>query len=300
MKKISIILSIVFALSIMQMFSVSSYAANKEPIKYNITFETLAKSEEAKEFNKKKNKKVFLDFLNKQAEWTITATGDDTYDYLTLEDLDFTDNTKVKGLKHHGLYTDRRAYADFDHVMSCLEDKGCSWVVVIKKDDTRYTFGIYQTDTPHEDDVLVYGDWYTHNCYVTKVEQKSYTDWYNSTSIISANLKRMLKEAGEEGTNIKFIYADIGDRWGGSYGIVFVNRTAKYIYSYGMAFPTTSANFREDTPQAVINLFNELSSELSSNSILSSDGIDDTEKTDRLYSYRVIMAMYELCDYYKK
>lgn len=294
MKKISLILTVIFAFSIVQMFSVATYASNKKPINYNITFETLAKSEEAKEFNKKKNKKVFLDFLNKQAEWTINATGDDTFDYLTYEDLDFTNNAKIKGIKHHGLYTDRSAYADFDHVMSCLENEGYAWSVVIKKNDTRYTFGIYQTDTPDKDDVSVGGNWYAHSCYVTKVEQNDFTDWYTSTNIISANLKRLLKEYGEEGTNIKFIYADIGSRWGHSYGIVFVDKTAKYIYSYGMSFPTTSENFREDTPQAVINLFNELSNELCNNNKA------HTEKTDRLYSYRVIMAMYELCDYYKK
>lgn len=293
MKKISLILSIVFAFSIMQMFSVSAYAAKAKEIKYNITFESLFKSEDAKEFNK--YKKAFLDFLNKQTERAIRSYRDDTFDYLTLDDIDFTDSKKTQGIKHHyASYTDRAPYPKFKDVMSCLEKDGYNWAVVIQKDDTRYTFFIYKTDAPRDDDTEIGGGWYANACSVLKSGINDYPVWYNSPSIISANLKRTLKECGEEETNIKFVYAHIGDKWDTSYGIVFVNGTAKYIYSYGMDFPCQSSEFREDTPQVVINVFEEISSDLYNNNEA------HTWKIDGLYSYSLIMYLYELCEYYEK
>lgn len=275
------------------MLSVSAYATKSKEVKYNITFESLAKSDDAKEFNK--YKKTFLKFLNKQTELAINSYSDDTFDYLTLDDIDFTDSKKVQGIKHHyASYTDRTPCPEFKDVMNCLEKDGYNWAVVIQKDDTKYTFGIYKTDTPRYDDTKIGGDWYANACFVSKPEVNDFSFWYNSTSIISANLKRTLKECGEEKTNIKFVYADIGSRWGNDYGIVFVDGRAKYIYSYGMSFPCQSSEFREDTPQVVIDVFNELSSKLCNNNKTNISEIDG------LYSYSLIIRLYALCEYYEE
>lgn len=293
MKKLFLTLPLIIMFVLIQSFFIEAHAENKKEVKYDIKLESLSESDDAKEFNS--YKKNFLNYLNKQTKWTIEASGNNTFDYLTSKDLDFTDNTKIKGIKVHGSYKSREPYPKYEQVMSCLEKEKFWWSVVIEKDDTIYTFSISKQDNAGSSyHTHIGGDWYASGCYLKKNEEINYSAWYHSPEIVLSNLENLLKNCGESEKNIKFVYACIGDKWNNAYGIVFVNDTAKYIYSYGMAFPAISSDFHEDTPQVVINVFNEISSNICNNSKA------HTFEIDNLYSYKTIMYLYELCEYYKK
>lgn len=291
MKKISFVLIFILAFSGMKMFSVTTYAAEKKTVNYDIQHESLAESSDAKEFNR--YRKTLIKWLNRVTDKKIEETKDNSYSYLTLKDLDFTDSSKVTGTKIHYVYTDYESSVQYE----VFDNLKYYWQVLIEKNDTAYIFSFYKTNT-HDSiyEKKLCSDWYFSGGYVQKISDKNDTTYENcsryKTDIINSNLERLLKNEKESHMNIQIVFTHMGERFGNDYGIIFVDNVAKYIYAYGMDFPTW--DFREDTPQAAIDVFNETGNSICNNSE------NNSLKVTGLYSYNMIMAMYRFCEYYKK
>lgn len=150
------------------MFPVTTYAAEKKTVNYDIQHESLADSGDAKEFNR--YRKTLMKWLNKVTDEKIKETKDNSYSYLTLKDLDFTDSSKVTGTKIHYVYTDYEPSVKYE----MFDNLKYYWQVLIEKNDTAYIFSFYKTDT-HDSiyEKKLCSDWHFSGGYVQKISDKN-------------------------------------------------------------------------------------------------------------------------------
>ncbi|MDE7302209.1 MAG: hypothetical protein K2N60_02690 [Oscillospiraceae bacterium] len=291
MKKYYVSVIFIFCVfCIVQVCSVTAYAAKSNVVNYDIQIETLDISNDAKELNK--YRKVILKYLRQETRRHIAASGDDSYAYLALDDLDFTDSSKVMGMKYHDAYYDNESDVSYEKFIQTVGN-GQDWLIVIEKDDTLYSFGLVKTDNTSNRLVNeIGGGWYIgQNPTIKKINESNANDIvfknFIDRGIIESNMKRLLKEEKEKSADIKLVFTKIGIAWDAY--IVFVDGKAKYIYDFYMDFP----DYRKNTPRVVADVIDEVEKDLWNNC-----KTGDPYKMDSLYSYNEIMAIYRLIAYY--
>ncbi len=129
MKKISPILPFILIISMFPSFSVSAATEKENETSYNVQLETLSDDPCAAELNSYRDE--LLDYFNKKIKSHNEAIGDNSCSYLTAEDLDFTDDTKIHGLKYRGTYTEFEYNADYEDFLNSVN--GEWWYIVLKK-----------------------------------------------------------------------------------------------------------------------------------------------------------------------
>lgn len=294
MKKIYMTIALVLCVvCAVQACSVTSFAVESDDIVYDIRIETLDISDDAKELNK--YRKAVLKKLRYSTRYHIAASGNDSYTYLTLDDLDFTDSSKVMGMRSYGSYHRDESDVSYEDFMRIVDNGTVSWLIFIEKDNTQYLFNISKYSEESSNTSMISeigGGWYISKLAdVTIINEINaeffYPKYYIDRNVIESNMKRLLKEEQEKGTDIKLVWTRIGV--GQIPYIVFVNGKAKYIYDFGLDFP----DYGENTPKVVADVIDEVTHEMWNNC-----KTGDPYKMDSLYSYNEVMAIMRLISYY--
>jgi len=294
MKRLSLVMSLIFIFTLLPHFLVTVDAEATTTTEYNIEIETLADTVEAKELNKYRKK--FLNYLNKQAQKENNALGSNSYKLLELTDLDFTDNSKISGIKKHSHYSEYEFSATYDEFIKDLEADNY-WCLNIIKDNTLFDVEIFKSDNPekYSDKAYKIGDgWYIKSCWIYLKEQNWTSPLIYDNNIIRANLEKLLNKYDVKSKNIKVIYTAIGkeDYWS-TCAVIFVDDIAKYIYADTFFIP--DHKLESDTPQKIRDILSDSADEL-----FSGTKANPIETTDiyRLRHYNEIMSLFRLYEAY--
>lgn len=293
MKKLFLMLPFVCFLVFLSSFSITAYAETTDKSEYNIQIEILSDTQNAKELNK--YRKNFLNYFNECAKKERKASGSNSYKLLKLDDLDFTDNSKVSGLKIHGSYTDYEYYAKYDEFMKSLENKDC-WNLIITKGNTLYDVSIVKTDFPEKYGDNLYkvgGNWYIWHCQLYLEEYNWTVQLRKSADIVKSNIKNLLEYYNVDGTDIKVVFTDL-NYWSTNCAVIFVDNTAQYIYAGNFSTPYFY-NENPDVPQEIQNALSECASGLFRGSYE-----QETTEIKRFRDYNMVISLFRLYEYYSK
>lgn len=285
-------MSLVFILVIFPHFSITTYADKINKADYNIQLEMLSNTAEAKELNKYRKK--FLNYFNEQAKKERQASGNNSYELLKSSDLDFTDNSKVSGIKRRGSYYDYEYYAKYEDFVKSLQTNDF-WYLSIIKGNTLYAVAIFKSDNPEKYGDNVYkigGNWYIHSCDLYLKSQNWTGALIYNADVIRKNVENLLEYYNVEGKNIQVILTDIGGYWTAQCAIVFVDGMATYIYANNFRIPYN--NLKNDTPKEVQEALSECASGLYRGSYE-----QETTEIKRFRDYNMVMSLFILYEYYK-
>ena len=291
MKRLHTVLALVLVFTLLPCFSVR---VNAEAYEYSIEIETLADTVEAKELNKYREK--FLNYLNKQVKEERKASGNNAYRLLEPSDLDFTDNSRISGIKKHSHYSEYEFSAAYDEFIQDAEADNY-WCLNISKDNTLFDVEIFKSDTSEKYSDKAYkigGGWYIKSCWLYLEEQNWTGPLIYDNRIIRANLENLLNKYEVKSENIKVVYTAIGkeDYWSAC-AVVFVDDVAKYIYADTFFIP--DHRLESDTPQKIRDILSDSADELFSGSKASPAGTTDIY---RLRHYNEIMSLFRLYEAY--
>lgn len=291
MKKAALLVFPIVFMLLFQTTGFSVYAAEKSSTsKYNIQFEKLAGTEDAKEFNSYRNE--LLSYFNQQIKKERNLKT------LKKSDVDFDNEKLVHGYKVWGDFTDYSIKTTYDNVMKTLSKQNYNWYISIKTEKTAVFAIICPADLKTSDKDFCFGDndeWCVTWCDVSKStgsEGSSTISAINDYALFDgaeANLNKFIKYKKTD--DIKVVYVNLGNpktdyHFYARCGIVFVNDTANYIYTLG--FEIYPDNLIDKTPESIKILLNNSLSDLYNNRIKSIWGCKDVKK---LYDYDYIMSL---------
>ena len=225
-------------------------AVNPAGTAYNIQFEKLAGTEDAKDLNKYKNE--ILTYINK----SISGVRNDNIRPMRSSDIDFNNEELVQGVKVHGFYSDYSPDAEYDKVMSALESESVVWTILIQNKYTAAYLVIHHCNNDKCVGHRFGEDWCIINHSVSRATAKTYTtaaDYYAEYAAAEKILNKYVK--ANKNDDIKVVYASIGQPEPMEHhymngGIVFVNGIAKYIYSIG--FGVYNDRMKPETPEDIV------------------------------------------------
>lgn len=287
MKKISLAIPTVFLimLVLIQPCKVSAQEESSQNY-YDIQLEKLCDTQEAKELNSYKNE--LLNYLNIEIKKENKAVGDDIYPLLDENDLDFTDETKIHGLKYHSSYTEYQYNTDlYSFTNSLTEDS--YWHIIFQKGNSIYSAWLFHTN---KKDTVGYNfaeNWYINQFFVDK-GQNRFSYLKDDTDVIKSNLIKLLGEKQEQGKDIQVIFTDM-NYINTNCAVIFVNGKAKYMYYYTFSIPCDLMN--ENTPKGIAESIQKQSESIFKN-------FKEQGSTDviTLYSYNMIMFLINTCERY--
>lgn len=297
MKKAALL---VFPIVFMLLFQATGflvYAAEKgSTSKYDIQFEKLAGTEDAKEFNSYRNE--LLSYFNQQirSEFSYKLT------VLKKSDIDFNNEELVQGYKVWGNFTDYSVKNSYDNVMKQLSKQDYNWYISIKTAKTAVFAIICPSDKKTmNNDYFYFGDddeWCVIWCWVSKSQGKEGA--HEISAVVSyyfydeaeAILNKFIKSDKDD--DIKVVYAHIGqsNEYYHNYmlgGIVFINGRATYIYSN--CFGLYGDMVEKDTPENIKNLLEICSSKMYNNR----NGYKDIKQ---LFDYDFVMTLIKIYEEY--
>lgn len=293
MKKIPFAISFIFIIMLLPCFSVIVYADTTNKADYNINIEMLFNTEDAKELNK--YRKSFLNYLNGQVRKERKATGNNSYKLLKLDDLDFTDNSKVNGLKIHGSYSEYEFNSQYGDFVDFLEAHDF-WCLNIIKENTLYDVWIFKSETPKwygNNSYKIGGSWYIYSCDLYLEEHNWAGALIYNTDIVRNNVENLLEYYNIDRTNIKVVFTDM-DYLYTNCAVIFVNDTAKYIYADNFSIPYFY-NDNLDVPQEVQDVLSECASGLFRGSYE-----QKSAEIKVLRDYNMVISLFRLYEYYSK
>ena len=293
MKKLSVIFALVLAVAFIPNISVNAYS-EKDENGNTIQVETLADGKEAKELNK--YRKRFLKYLNDECKNARIASGDNSYEYLSLNDIDFTDVNKISSIKKYGIYQEYEYNAKYDDFKESLSDK-IEWELIIKKNHTIFRIGIGEFDKTDIKSSYqkIGGNWYVTYCFVN-VEKNSIYELTDRIDTIMENMKCLLDYYNIENKDVKLLYTYFGDygMGGGNCAVVFINDTANYIYAGNFETPAfNDTNRPSNIPKEAYDVLEYCQQDLFSSTF--GQGIE----VKRFREYNLVMSLCRLYEYYK-
>ncbi len=223
-------------------------AVNPAGTAYNIQFEKLAGTEDAKDLNKYKNE--ILTCINK----SISAVSDDNIRPMKISDIDFNNEELVQGVKVHGVYSDYSSDAEYDKVMGALESESFRWEILIQNEYTGAKLSIHHCNNDKCPGYRFGDDWCIQLCDTSRATSKTHStaaDLYAEYAAAEDILNKYVK--ANKNDDIKVVYASIGQplvHYYMSGGIVFINGVAKYIYSDG--FSIRDDRMKPETPEDIV------------------------------------------------
>lgn len=291
MNKNFLFISIVFFI-VFQTLSFSVYAAEKNDttLKYDIQFEKLTGTNDAKELNyyKKTLCSYFNEILKKEHLLTLKSS-----------EIDFNNEALIKGFKVHNGFTDYTLGPTYENIIKSIPNY--DWRILIMSEKTAvYTVIKHCSDSDCKK--FHFGkDWCINCCVVSKSHGK-----FGSPDVMAigtyalydgaeTNLNKHIKAKKDD--EIKVIFADIGYseteyHYYGVCGIVFVNDTAKYVYSLGgIGF----YDLVESAPEYVKKLLEICSSKMYYNTQNSTYGCKDIKE---LFDYNFTMTLIRIYETY--
>ena len=264
-------------------------AVNPEGTAYNIQFEKLAGTEDAKDLNKYKNE--ILTCINK----SISAVSDDNIRPMKISDIDFNNEELVQGVKIHGVYSDYSPNAGYDKVMSALESESFKWEILIQNEYTGAKLSIHHCNNDKCPGYRFGDDWCIQLCDTSRATSKTHStaaDLYAEYAAAEDILNKYVK--ANKNDDIKVVYASIGRPLVSYYlngGIVFINGVAKYIYSSGFAvhYDRMKAETPEDIVQKMTS-FDDL--------YLVRSSIAGSTDYEGIFSYNEVMSVINVYEKY--
>jgi|GEM_PF-1376601 len=223
-------------------------AVNPAGTAYNIQFEKLAGTEDAKDLNKYKDE--ILTCINK----SISAVSDDNIRPMRSSDIDFNNEELVQGVKVHGVYSEYSPNASYDKVMSALESESFRWEILIQNEYTGAKLSIHHCNNDKCPGYRFGDDWCIQLCDTSRATSKTHStaaDLYAEYAAAEEILNKYVK--ANKNDDIKVVYASIGRplvRYYLNGGIVFINGVAKYIYSSG--FAVHYDRMKPETPEDIV------------------------------------------------
>ncbi len=293
MKKISVAMLLTFIIMLLPCFSVIVRADTTNNTDYNFNLETLFNTSDAKELNK--YRKSFLNYFNEQVRKERQATGNNSYKFLKLDDLDFTDNSKISGLKIHGSYSEYEFNAQYENFVGSLETHDF-WCLNITKENTLYDVWIFKSKTPEKygnNSYKIGGSWYIYSCELYLEEHNWTGALIYNTDIVKNNIEHLLKYYNVEGTDIKVVFTNMNYMYTNC-GVIFIEGTAKYIYADNFSIPYFY-NDNPDVPQEVQDVLSECS-----NGLFRGSYEQGTTEVKKFRDYNMVISLFRLYEYYSK
>lgn len=296
MKKAALLVFPIVFMLLFHATGFSVYAAEKgSTLKYDIQFEKLAGTEDAKEFNSYKNK--LLSYFNQQIRNEFSYK----LSVLKKSDIDFNNEELVQGYKVWGDFTDYSIKNTYDNVMKQLSEQEYNWYISIKTEKTAVFAIICPADKKTIGNEFCFGndnEWYVARCQVSKSQGKDGTAAikaavsYYFYDEAETNLNKFIK--ADKDDDIKVVYANIGqsNEYYHDYmlgGIVFVNGRATYIYSN--CFGLYGDMVVDDTPENIKNLLEICSSKMYNNS-------SGYKGIKQLFDYDYVMTLIKIYEEY--
>lgn len=295
MKKVALLVFPIVFMLLFQATGFSVYAAEQgSTSKYDIQFEKLAGTEDAKEFNSYRSE--LLSYFNQQIK--------NEYSRLTIlkkSDVDFNNEKLVQGYKVWGDFTDYSIKTTYDNVMQTLSKQNYKWYISIKTEKTAVFAIICPADLKTSEKDFCFGDnneWCVIWCQASKSQGKSGTSEikavvsYYFYDEAETNLNKFIK--ADKDDDIKVVYANIGqsNEYYHDYmlgGIVFVNNRATYIYSD--CFGLYGDMVVEETPENIKNLLEICSGKMYNNS-------NGLKSIKQLFDYDFVMTLIKIYEEY--
>ncbi|MGN0696154.1 MAG: hypothetical protein ACI4J5_05230 [Oscillospiraceae bacterium] len=287
MKKLSFAVTVILFVMLLRPSAAAAFSKEEPRYGYDIRLECLADSEAAEELNQYRD--VLLEYMNSEIKKQGKAAGVDTYSCLTEDDLDFTDDTKIHGIKKHGSYTDYEYNADNESFSASLGDEEY-WYIVFQKEKTIYSAWLCQTDMQNAIGHCFADNWYIRQFYADLTERIGYVYLKYDTDVLSANINKLLGEKNESGKDIKVIFTDMG-HINTDCAVIFVDGTAKYLYYDSFTVPYEL--MREDTPRDIRD-----SIQRQSERIFRNFAEQQSTEVVTLYPYNMVMYLLNTCERY--
>lgn len=286
-------MSFIFIIMLLPCFSVIAYADTTNNNDYIINLEMLFDTADAKELNK--YRKSFLNYFNGQVRKERQATGNNSYKFLKIDDLDFTDNSKVSGLKIHGSYSEYEFNERYENFVGSLGTNNF-WCLNIIKENTLYDVWIFKSEIPEKygnNSYNIGGSWYIYSCELYLEEQNWTGALIYNTDIVKNNIEHLLKYYNTEKTEIKVVFTDMNYLYTNC-GVVFVEDKAKYIYADNFIIPYFY-NDNSDVPQEVQDVLSECS-----NGLFRGSYEQETTEVKIFRDYNMVISLFRLYEYYSK